>query len=98
MRRRDLRQVAEVGIAQYQTDVGMGNQPSLAIDDIGVPALADLQPGNHVPDQLQIDLGDGDPGIAAGPGRRHRHIRLGFLAEIDRAEPGAVLFRSDKSR
>ena len=98
MCRCDLRQAGEVGIAQYKTNVGMSDQPSLAIDDIGVPALADLQRGNHIPDQLQIDLGDGDPGIAAGSGHRHRHIRLGFLAKMHRTKPDAVLLRLDKGR
>ena len=88
-RRRDLRQGGEVGIAQHEADVGMGDQPAVAIDDIGVAALPDLQPGDHIPDQLQIDLGDRDAGIASGAGHRHGHVRLGFLAEIDRAEPDA---------
>ena len=74
----------------------MGDQPAVAVDDIGVAALADLQPGDHIPDQLQIDLGDRDAGIASGAGQRHGHIRLGFLAEIDRAEPDAVLRASIK--
>src|SRR5205085_8786018 len=64
----------------------------------GVAALPDLEAGDHIPDQLQVDLGDGDPGIAPGASQRHGHIRLGFLAEIDRAEPDPVLTRLDKAR
>src|SRR5258707_12249426 len=37
-----------------------------------------------------MDLGDGNAGIAPIARHRQRHVRLGFLAEIDRAEPGAV--------
>ena len=65
----------------------MGDQPALVVDDIGVAGLADLDRGDDVPDQLEIDLGDRDPGIAAALRHRHRHVGLGFLAEIDRAEP-----------
>ena len=97
MGRRDLRQVGEVGIAQHEADVGMGDEPAVAVDDIGVAALPDLQSGDHIPDQLQIDLGDRDPGIASGAGQRHGHIRFGFLAEINRAEPHSVLARFDKA-
>ncbi len=70
----------------------MGDQPAALVDDIGIAALADLQPGDDVPDQFQIDLGDGDPGLLALAPHRQRQVRLGFLAEVDRAEPDAVGF------
>ena len=63
----------------------MRNQPSLGADDIGMPTLADLDLRNYVPDQLQIDLGNADPGILAGAGQRQRHVGLGLAAEINRA-------------
>ena len=47
--------------------------------------LADLDLGDHVPDQLQIDLGDGDAGVLAGAGQRQGHVGLGLPAEIHRA-------------
>jgi len=62
----------------------MRDQPSLRIDDIGVTALADLDLRDHVPDQLEIDLGNAHAGIAPRAGNGQRHIRLGFAAEIDR--------------
>jgi hypothetical protein len=34
----------------------MRDQPALAIDDIGVGAFTDLQSGNHIPNQFEIDL------------------------------------------
>jgi hypothetical protein len=98
MRCRDLRQVGEIGVAQDEANVRMRDQTAVAIDDIGIAALPDLQPGNHVPDQLQIDLGDRDAGIAPGMGHRQGHVGLGFLAEIDRAEPNPVLARFGKAR
>ena len=79
-----LRQLRHVGVAQHQTDVGMGDQPALRADHIGVAVLADLDLRDHVPDQLQIDLGDADAGVLAGAGQRQRHVGLGLPAEIDR--------------
>ena len=42
----------------------MRDQPPLPVDDVGLPARADLDLGDDVPDQLEIDLGDGDAGVA----------------------------------
>ena len=84
LRRLHLQQFRHVGIAQHETDVGMRDQPASRTDDIGMTVLADLDLRDHVPDQLQIDLGDADAGILAGAGQRQRHIGLGLPAEIDR--------------
>ncbi len=62
----------------------MGDQPPLRIDHVGVAALAHLDLGDHVPDQLEVDLGDAHAGVAAGASKRERHVGLGFAAEIDR--------------
>jgi hypothetical protein len=75
---------SELAPAQHQADVGMGDQPPLRADDIGMSALADLDLRHHVPDQLQIDLGNADTGILAGAGQRQRHVGLGFPPEIHR--------------
>ena len=80
-----LSQSGHVGIAQHQADVWMRDQPPLGIDDIGMTALADLDLRDHIPDQLQIDLGDAYAGVAPRSGNSERHIRLGFPAEIDRS-------------
>ena len=69
----------------------MGDQPAVAVDDIGIAGLPDLDRGDHVPDQLEVDLGHRDPGAPAGARQRHRHVGLGFLAEVDRAEPDALV-------
>ena len=63
----------------------MRDQAAVGIDHIGVAVLADLDPGDHVPDQLEIDLRDADAGLAPRAGERQRHVGLGFAAEIDRA-------------
>lgn len=62
----------------------MRDQAPLRPDHVGVPVLADLDLGDDVPDQLQIDLGDADAGILARAGQRQRHVGLGVPAEIDR--------------
>ena len=80
----DLRQLRHVGIAQHQADVGMRDQAAVGIDYKGTAALADLDLRHHVPDQLEIDLGDAHPGIAPRAGEGERHIGLGLAAEIDR--------------
>ena len=84
LRRLHLQQLRHVGVAQHQADVGMRDQASLRADHIGMTVLADLDLRDHVPDQLEIDLGDADAGILAGAGQRQRHIGLGLPAEIDR--------------
>ena len=83
-RRPHLRQPRHVGVAQHQADVGVRDQAALGVDHVGLPALADLDPGHHLPDQLEVDLGDAHAGVAAGAGERERHVGLGFAAEIDR--------------
>ena len=63
----------------------MRHQAALAVDDIGVAVLADLDLRDHVPDQLQVDVGHRDAAAAA---MRHRHGEIGLaaLAERDRPE------------
>ena len=80
-----LGKARQVGIAQHQADVGMGDQAAVRIDDVGMSALADLDLRNHVPDQLEVDLRDAHAGVAARAGQCQRHVGLGFAAEIDRA-------------
>ena len=63
----------------------MRDQPAVAVDDIGLPALADLDLRDHVPDEFEVDLGNADAGSAARAGQRQGHIGLGLAAEIDRA-------------
>ena len=62
----------------------MRNQPALSVDDISAAVLANLDLGHHVPNQLQIDLGDADAGVLAGAGHCQRHIGLRLPPEINR--------------
>ena len=85
LRRLDLGQARHVGVAQDEADVGMRDEAALRADHIGVALLADLDLRDHVPNQLEVDLGDADPGVAARARDRERHVGLGLAAEIDRA-------------
>ncbi|KWT96932.1 hypothetical protein APY03_1934 [Variovorax sp. WDL1] len=87
---RYLRQCAHVGLLQHQADVGVGDQRAVGIDHVGQAARADPDARDHVPDELQVELGHRD--AAAGPGgARERHVRLGAHAEVNGAEPGPAL-------
>ena len=63
----------------------MRDQPALRTHHVGMAVLADLDLRDHVPDQLEIDLGDADAGVLAGAGQRQGHVGFGFATEIDRA-------------
>ena len=81
-----MRQARHRCLAQDQPDVRIGNQEAVAVDDVGFALLADLDARHDVPDELEIDLRDGDRSLVARTDR-YRHIRLGLLAEIHRTEP-----------
>ena len=84
-RRLNLRKPGHVGVTQHQADIGMRDQAALIADDIRMAVLADLDLRNHIPDQLEIDLGDADAGVLAGPGQRECHVGLGVPAKVNRA-------------
>ena len=63
----------------------MRDQPALRADHIGMAVFADLDLGDHVPDQLEVDLGDADARVLAGARQRQRHVGLGLASEIHRA-------------
>ena len=93
-----LLEARHVGIAQDQADVRMRDQPALRIHHIGMATLADLDLRDHVPDQLEVHLGDADPGVAPRPGDRQRHVGLRLAAEIDRAVVDLVGHRLSEFR
>ena len=63
----------------------MRDQPAAAVDHEGLALLADLDLRDHVPDELQVHLGDADAGVAARAGHGERHVGFGLAAEVDRA-------------
>ena len=76
----------------------MGDQPAGGIDHVSAAVAGELDLGENVPDQLQIDLGDAHAGVAPRAGERQRHVRLGFAAEIDRAVIDLVRHRFGEGR
>ena len=75
----------------------MRDQATVAVYDVGIASLANLDRFDHVPDQFQVGLGHGD---AASPtmGDRDRDIRLARFAEINRPPIDTVCQRFDESR
>ena len=67
-RRLHLCEAGKVDSAQHQIDVGVGDQTAVAVDHVGLPPFADLDLRHDVPHELEIDLGDTHPRIAACPG------------------------------
>ena len=98
MRGGDLRKAREIGLAQHEADVRVGDQPASPVDDIGIPGPPHLDCSNDVPDQFEIDLGDGDTRVATALRHRETDVRLRFLAEIHWAEPEPGSLRLDEAR
>jgi len=63
----------------------MCDQAAIRIDYIGLAVFADLDLRHHLPDQLEIDLGDADAGVEPSASDRQGHVGLGLPSEIDRA-------------
>ena len=84
--------------AKHQTDVGMRDEPAGAIQNEGVAGLADMDRGDDFPDQLQVDLGDGDARARPRAGDRDRHERLGASTQGKRAKPDVGGARADHRR
>ena len=76
----------------------MGDQTALGVGGVRIAGLADFHLGQDLPDQLQIHIGDDDPGIAARAGHGHDHVRFRIAAEINRAEVGLARCRLDERR
>jgi hypothetical protein len=84
-----VRQPGQVGLAQHEPDVGVGDQVAGRIDDVGLALVAGADARDDLPHELEVDVGDRHR--AAGAARSHRdlHVRLGLLAEVDLAVPRA---------
>jgi hypothetical protein len=95
----DVGEPGEVGLAQHEPDVRVGDQVALRIDDVGLALLADLDARDHVPPhELEVHVGDGDrAGVAAGA-HGDLHVRLGLLAERDASVPRARGGRLEERR
>ena len=83
-----LGEIRQRGLLQHEADVGMRDEGPVAIDRVGQTRLADLDLGDDLPDELQIDLGHRHAAAALRHG--DGHVRLGLLAEVHRAEVRAA--------
>ncbi len=68
------------------------------VDDVGLAFHAHADARDHVPDELEVHLGDGERCRHAPAAYGDRHVRLGALAEIDGPEPGLARLRFLESR
>ena len=89
-RQGDVRQPAQVGLAQDDADVRVGDEQTAFVHHVGRAGLADMDARDDVPDEFEVDLGDRDAGAAAGAGNRQGEIGLQLLAEIDLAQVALV--------
>src|SRR5262249_50751605 len=62
----------------------MRNKMTLRVDHVGAPLFAHFDLRHEIENELQIDLGNADSGIAKAAGKRNRHVRFGFATKIDR--------------
>ena len=68
----------------------MGDQASRPVEDEGVAGAPHLDSGDHVPDELEIDLGNGHPDDRAVARDRDGHEGFRAVVETDRPEPDSV--------
>ena len=65
----------------------MGDDPAGLIEHEGMARLTHAYGRNDLPDELQVDLGDGHARRLAVAGHRHRHERFRPAVVADRAVP-----------
>ena len=82
--RTNLWQFGEVLLLQDIADVRMRDQSPAAVHHIGKAFLADADAGDHVPDELQVDLGQSNGTPAAA--NRDGHVRLAPVTKVHGAE------------
>src|SRR6185312_5346150 len=85
-------------VAQHEADVRVGNQMAPFIDHISLPTLPNLDLRDHVPDECEVDLSDGDAGVTSDAAYRERHVGLGILTKVNRAVVHSARSGNDKCR
>ena len=74
----------------------MGDERPGRVHHVGVAGLPDVDPRDHLPDELQIHLRDDHAGPETAARDGHRHEGLGPVAEVDRAEVGGAELRGEE--
>ena len=83
--------------AQDQADVRMGDEFPGMVQHEGLSGLADVDGGNDIPNELQIDLGDRRACARTYAGDGDGHKWFGAAMQRDRSPPEALRPRADKS-
>ena len=96
--RADLRELREIAVLQNEFEIGMGDQPAAAVDDVGVPRAPEFDARHAFPYELQVDVGERDR--FRTPARRDRDagIRLRPLAKVNGTEVKRPCAGCDKAR
>ncbi|HEY2978792.1 MAG TPA: hypothetical protein VGJ35_12565, partial [Burkholderiaceae bacterium] len=68
-----LRQRLQIGFLEHQADVRVRDQRAGGVDHVSQTALPDLDARDHVPYELQVQVGHRDAAIAPR-GPRDRHV------------------------
>src|SRR5262249_44878553 len=90
--------VAEIGFTQHQVDVRVSNEQAALVHDVGHAGLADLNLGDQVNNEFQVDFCDRDASGATRPRYRHGQIGLRFPAEVHGTEIAFFAFGIDERR
>jgi hypothetical protein len=97
-RRLHLLQARKVGAAQDAAEVRIGDQLTAPVDHKRVAAVRNFDLRDHVPDELQINVGCRHPAPLARSGKSHRDVRLRLLTKGHRAEIAALVLGFGKDR
>ena len=77
---------------------GSATRKPLSSTTYAFPLLADLDPRDDVPDELQVDVGDRHGSVLASRTNRDGHVRFGLFAEVHGPEPRLPSFRVAERR
>ena len=66
------------------------------VHHVRVPCLADPDPRDHLPDELEIHLGHDDAGARPASRNRHRHVGLRPIAEVHRTRVDSPRLRREE--
>src|SRR6516164_1513705 len=80
---------------QDQADVWMGDQVTGIVDDHGIAGATDPDCRNDIPDQLEIDIGNGNSRGRKVAGDGDPHIGLGPVLILNGTVPDLVGTRPD---
>jgi len=93
-----LGQPRKIGLSEHQSDVGVGDEVPGAVEHISLASVADLDALDHIPDELEIDIGHSHHTRLAARAHRDCHVWLAFFPEIHRPVPDLARLRVEEGR